>query len=47
MLIQRAVLLDGTRTDIRVGARIAEVADGLAARPGETVYDAAGGTVLP
>ncbi|GAB3229624.1 amidohydrolase family protein [Mycolicibacterium hippocampi] len=47
MLIQRAVLLDGTRTDIRVGARITEVADGLAARPGETVYDAAGGTVLP
>ncbi|WP_370331263.1 amidohydrolase family protein, partial [Mycolicibacterium hippocampi] len=47
MLIQRAVLLDGTRADIRVGARITEVADGLAARPGEAVHDAAGGTVLP
>ncbi|CAA0124836.1 N-substituted formamide deformylase [Mycolicibacterium vanbaalenii] len=47
MLIQRAVLLDGTRTDIRVGEQITEVADGLAARPGETVYDAAGGAVLP
>ncbi|BBX67198.1 amidohydrolase family protein [Mycolicibacterium psychrotolerans] len=47
MLIRRGVLLDGTRTDIRVEQRITEVADGLAARRGETVYDAAGGTVLP
>jgi predicted amidohydrolase YtcJ len=47
VLIRRAVLLDGTRTDIRVGERIMEVAGGLTARRGETVYDAAGGTVLP
>jgi predicted amidohydrolase YtcJ len=47
VLIRRGVLLDGTRTDLRVGQRITEVADGLAARPGETVFDAAGGTVLP
>ena len=47
MLIQRAVLLDGTPADIRVGARIVDVADRLVPRPGEDVYDAAGGTVLP
>lgn len=47
MLIRRAVLLDGTRTDIRVGRRIVEMADGLAPRPGEVEYDAAGGTVIP
>jgi predicted amidohydrolase YtcJ len=47
MLIQRATLLDGTSADIRVGARIEEVDDGLAARPGEGVLDAGGGTVLP
>ncbi|WNG87967.1 amidohydrolase family protein [Mycobacterium sp. ITM-2016-00317] len=47
MLIRRATLLDGTATDIRVGDRILEVADGLSARPGEPEYDAAGGTVLP
>ena len=47
MLIQRATLLDGTTTDIRVGARIEEVADGLTAGPGESVLDAGGGTVLP
>jgi predicted amidohydrolase YtcJ len=47
MLIQRATLLDGTMTDIRVGAVIDEVGDGLTAERGETVLDARGGTVLP
>ena len=47
MLIQRATTLDGVVVDIRVGARIDEVADTLAPRPGEDVLDAAGGTVLP
>lgn len=47
MLITRAVLLDGTAADIRVGEEIVEVAEGLAAHPGETVLDAAGGTVIP
>ncbi|HEV7581545.1 MAG TPA: amidohydrolase, partial [Mycobacterium sp.] len=43
MLIQRAMLLDGTTTDIRVGAVIDEVGDGLAAQRGEIVLDARGG----
>lgn len=47
MLIQRGVLLDGTHTDIRVGPRIVEMAQGLTPRRGEETYDAAGGTVLP
>lgn len=47
MLIRRAVLLDGTRTDIRVDTRVTEMAEGLSAGRGEAVYDAAGGTVLP
>lgn len=47
MLIRRAVLIDGTTTDLRVGETITEVAAGLTAEPGEDVYDAAGGTVLP
>jgi predicted amidohydrolase YtcJ len=47
MLIQRATLLDGTSTRIRVGERIEQVGDGLTARPGEGVLDAGGGTVLP
>ena len=47
MLIQRTTLLDGTRADIRVGARIEEVAGALAPRVGEGVLDAGGGTVLP
>ncbi|MDO3637820.1 amidohydrolase family protein [Mycolicibacterium arseniciresistens] len=47
MLITRALLLDGTPADIRVGEQILEVAQGLTARPGETVLDAAGGTVIP
>jgi predicted amidohydrolase YtcJ len=47
MLIQRAVTLDGKLVDLRVGALIDEVAETLAPRPGEDVFDAAGGTVLP
>src|ERR1700752_641093 len=47
MLIQRATLLDGTSTRIRVGERIEQVGDGLTARPGEGVLYAGGGTVLP
>lgn len=47
MLIQRAALLDGGITDIRVGVRIDEVGVGLQARPGEGVLYAGGGTVLP
>ncbi len=47
MLIQRATLLDGTITNIRVGAQIDAVGDGLVARRGEGVLYAGGGTVLP
>ncbi len=47
MLIRRASFLDGTVTNIRVGAQIEEVGDDLAVRPGEGVLDAGGGTVLP
>jgi predicted amidohydrolase YtcJ len=47
MLIQRATLLDGTVTDIRLGALIDEVNCNLVARQGESVLDARGGTVLP
>jgi predicted amidohydrolase YtcJ len=47
MLIQRAVTLDGVAVDLRVGTCIDEVAGSLAPRPGEDVFDAAGGTVLP
>ncbi len=47
MLIQRATLLDGRMADIRVGAQIDEVGDGLVARRGEGVLYAGGGTVLP
>jgi predicted amidohydrolase YtcJ len=47
MLIQRATTLDGVVVDIRVGARIDDVADTLTPRRGEGVFDAAGGTVLP
>jgi predicted amidohydrolase YtcJ len=46
MLIQRAVLLDGTGTDIRVDERILEVGE-LAPDKGEQVFDAAGRTVIP
>ena len=47
MLIQQATTLDGAIVDLRVGARIDDVAEKLAPRPGEDVFDAAGGTVLP
>lgn len=47
MLITRATLLDGTRTDIRTDHRITEMAPRLPSRPGEFVYDTDGGTVLP
>ena len=47
MLIKRGTLLDGTVTDIRVGARIEELGDGLTPRKGEGVLYAGGGTVLP
>ncbi|MDT5349179.1 MAG: hypothetical protein QOH91_2466 [Mycobacterium sp.] len=47
MLIRRAALLDGTITDIRVGAQIEELGDGLEVRPKEGVLHAGGGTVLP
>jgi predicted amidohydrolase YtcJ len=47
MLIHRAALLDGRTVDIRVGAQIDEVGDGLVAREGEGVLYAGGGTVVP
>ncbi|HJT90864.1 MAG TPA: amidohydrolase family protein [Mycobacterium sp.] len=47
MLIQRAGLLDGTTTDIRLDGRISEVAEGLTSQPGEQVFDARGATVIP
>ncbi|MCV7090257.1 amidohydrolase family protein [Mycobacterium interjectum] len=47
MLIHRANLLDGRTVDIRVGAQIDEVGDGLVAGRGEGVLYAGGGTVLP
>jgi predicted amidohydrolase YtcJ len=47
VLIQRAMTLDGAAIDVRLGERIDEVAGDLAPRPGEQVFDAAGGTVLP
>ncbi|MDT7766707.1 MAG: hypothetical protein QOC63_6127 [Mycobacterium sp.] len=46
MLIQRAVQLDGTATDVRVDERIIDVGD-LVPHKGEQVLDAAGGTVIP
>jgi len=46
MLIQRAVMLDGTETHIRADKRIVEVGD-LTPNKGELVLDAAGGTVIP
>ena len=45
MLIQRATLLDGTATDIRVDERIVEVGC-LQPDKGEPVLDAAGATVI-
>jgi predicted amidohydrolase YtcJ len=47
MLIQRATLLDGSMTDIRLDERITEVAPDLTKQPGELVFDAAWGTVIP
>lgn len=47
MLIQRATLMDGRTVDIRLADRIEEVTDRLAPRPQETVFDAAGGAVIP
>ena len=47
MLIRRARLLDGRMVDIRCGQRIDAMADRLDPRPGETVLDADGGTVIP
>jgi predicted amidohydrolase YtcJ len=47
MLIQRATLLDGSMTDIRLDERITEVAADLTKQPGELVFDAAWGTVIP
>ncbi|MGY4866758.1 amidohydrolase family protein [Mycolicibacterium elephantis] len=47
MLIQRAALLNGDVVDIRVTDRIAALDERLDPRPGEQVYDAAGGTVIP
>ncbi|WP_396898586.1 amidohydrolase family protein [Mycolicibacterium sp.] len=47
MLIQHATMLDGAVVDIRVGDRIEQIADTLAARPGEDVLDAGFGTVIP
>jgi len=47
MLIHRGTLLDGRMVDIRVGAQIDEVGDGLVAREGEGVLYAGGGAVVP
>lgn len=47
MLIQRATLLDGTVTAIRLDEQILEVAGDLPPQPGERVLDAAYGTVIP
>jgi predicted amidohydrolase YtcJ len=46
MLIQRATLLDGTTTDVRVGDRIVEVGY-LEADKNEQVFDANSATVIP
>ncbi|MGY4710647.1 amidohydrolase family protein [Mycolicibacterium sp. CBM1] len=47
MLIQRARLLDGRLVDIRVGETIEEIAGELSPRTAETIFDAAGGAVIP
>ena len=46
MLIQRAVLLDGVATDVRVDEYIVETGD-LKPQKGEQLLDAAGATVIP
>lgn len=45
-MIRRATLLDGARVDIRTADRILDVAETLTPRHGETVLDAAWGTVI-
>ncbi|MCV7385847.1 amidohydrolase family protein [Mycolicibacter longobardus] len=47
MLIQRAVLLDGSKVDIRLGDTIEQVAPALTAYRGEDVLDARNATVIP
>jgi predicted amidohydrolase YtcJ len=47
MLIQRATLLDGTVADIRTDQLILDVAEHLTPMKGESVLDAAHGTVIP
>jgi predicted amidohydrolase YtcJ len=47
MLIQRATLLDGTVVDIRTDQLILDVAERLTPTKGESVLDAAHGTVIP
>ena len=47
MLITRARLLDDREVDIRLQASIIEIGPGLPSMPGEDVYDARSGTVLP
>ncbi|BBZ11114.1 amidohydrolase family protein [Mycobacterium branderi] len=47
MLIRRATRLDGAVLDIRVGEQIGQVDANLQPRPGEDVFDAEGGTVIP
>lgn len=47
MLIQRAVLLDGSVVDVRLAETIVEVAPRLDARRGEDVFDAAHATLIP
>ncbi|TFV55714.1 amidohydrolase [Mycobacterium sp. PS03-16] len=47
MLIQRAVLFDGSTVDLRVTACIEAVAPSLPPRRGEAVLDAAHATVIP
>lgn len=47
MLITNARLLDGVAVDVRFGELIEEVAQRLEPRPGEEIFDAGRGTVLP
>lgn len=47
MLIQRAVLLDGSVVDIRLGDSIEEVGPQLATRRGEDILDAGNAMVIP
>ncbi len=47
MLIRRATLLNGQTVDIRAGVLIDDVAPVLPPHPGESVFDAAGATVIP